>query len=395
MLSFDSFLLGQPCAPDETSTDRYYYKLACRLIEIAKKAKISLHESILERAALCVIGYYQDVIADAGLWHGFIDECRRLYGVPVPFFPLSDDYIDYELNREDVGFLVWYSVAMYSDRRSVYPFDTTLVRLADLWFGELDAVYVDAPVPDGYHLAHELDVYDEADQEQLLRLGGWLFLHSWLLRPAFALTAGEIIAAARAEGKSDEALAEDLQNAVGHQPTGPLALYIGEWVHLTVNHRLPASRAKKELKEAHPSFALLTAETGGQPLKFIKGYDAFNEYLINVLGWKPGVRHLDQLKDCRDFVIMSNPEKGLLVAPDICRCISAPGNPYYDRAYASEHAMELLTERGACPHDLLAYVCGHDWLPDAVFPGTHDHELVARFHDFIARCYLQLYYRGD
>lgn len=86
MLSFDSFLLGQPCAPDETSTDRYYYKLACRLIEIAKKAKISLHESILERAALCVIGYYQDVIADAGLWHGFIDECRRLYGVPVRFF---------------------------------------------------------------------------------------------------------------------------------------------------------------------------------------------------------------------------------------------------------------------------------------------------------------------
>lgn len=395
MLSFDSFLLGQPCAPDERSTDRYYYKLACRLIEIAKKAKISLHESILERAALCVIGYYQDVIADAGLWHGFIDECRRLYGVPVPFFPFSDDYIDYELNREDVGFLVWYSVAMYSDRRSVYPFDTTLVRLADLWFGELDAVYVDAPVPDGYHLAHELDVYDEADQEQLLRLGGWLFLHSWLLRPAFALTAGGIIAAARAEGKSDEALAEDLQNAVGHQPTGPLALYIGEWVHLTVNHRLPASRAKKELKEAHPSFALLTAETGGQPLKFIKGYDAFNEYLIKVLGWKPGVRHLDQLKDCRDFVIMSNPEKGLLVAPDICRCISAPGNPYYDRAYASEHAMELLTERGACPHDLLAYVCGQDWLPDAVFPGTHDHELVARFHDFIARCYLQLYYRGD
>lgn len=395
MLSFDTFLLGQPCAPEETSTDRYFYNVACRLIEKAKNARIPLHESVVERAALCVVGYYQDVIADAGLWHGFIDECRRLYGVPVPFFSISEDYIDYELNREDVGFLVWYSVAMYSDRRSIYPFDNVVVRLSDLWFELLDSIYVDAPTPDGYHLAHELDVYDEADQEQLLRLGSWLFLHSWLLRPAFALTAAEIIAAARAEGKSDEQLAEELQNVVGNQPTGPLALYIGEWVHLTVNHKLPALRQKKEMGEAHPSFKLITEETGGSPVKFIKGYDAFNDYLINVLGWKSGEKHLEQLKECRDFVIMSNPDKGLLVAPDICRCIASPQNPYYDRAYASEHAIELLTERGACPHDLLAYICGQNWLPDAVFPGSHDSELVGRFHDFIARCYLQLYYRGD
>lgn len=395
MLSFESFLAGQPCAPEEKSTDRYYYGIACRLIEEAKRHRVPFHESQLERAALCVTGYYQDVIADAGLWHGFVDECMRLYGVPVPFFDRSDDYIDYELNREDVGFLVWYSISMYSDRRCVYPFDSMIVRLADLWYSLLEEVYEESPVPDGYHLAHELDVYDEGDREMIMRLGGWLYLHSWLLRPAFALTAGEIISEARSAGKNDEELAEELQNAVEHQPTGPLALYIGEWVHLTVNHRLPSVRQKKENKESHPSYALIMEETGGYPLQFIQGYEAFNEYLIRVLGWKAGENHLEQLRGCRDFVVMSNREKGLLVATDICRNICAPHNPLYVREYARRHAMELLTERGACPHDLLSYICDKGWLPDAVFSGSDDNALVMRYHDFIARCYLQLYYRGD
>ena len=139
----------------------------------------------------------------------------------------------------------------------------------------------------------------------------------------------------------------------------------------------------------------LVKATGGEPLAFISCYRAFNDFLIDRLGWKAGEDHLVQLKDCRAFVLMANPEKGLLVATDICRCIKAPSNPMYDAVYANSHAIELLTVRGKCPHDLLAYICGKDWLPDAVFPGSDDHVLVARFHDFIARCYLQLYYRGD
>lgn len=397
MLKFETFLLGQPCFPEETPTDRYYFNLANRLIEMAEKNNevISLHSSLIEQAALCVIGYFQDMIADAGLWHGFIDECRRLYGTPVPFFSVSDEYIDYELNREDVGFLVWYAIAMYSDDRSIYPFSSEIVALADSWYKELEYVYEESPVPEGYHLAHELDVYAEEDRDMILKLGSWLYLHSWLLRPAFALTANEIVSESVASGKGNEEIAQAIQEAVKKEPTGPLALYIGEWVHLTVNHKLPKQRERKEEKLTHPAFERLTRSTGGSPLKFIEGYQAFNDFLINDLGWKPGEEHLAQLKDCRDFVLMANPEKGLLVAPNICRCIKAPSNPYYDQQYASQNAIRLLTERGMCPHDLLAFICENNWLPDAKFPGSADNSLVARFHDFIARCYLQLYYRGD
>ncbi|MDE6523261.1 MAG: DUF3843 family protein [Muribaculaceae bacterium] len=397
MLKFESFLLGQPCCPEETSTDRYYFNLTNRLIELAEQDNnvSKFHSALIERAALCVIGYFQDMIADAGLWHGFIDECRRLYGTPVPFFNVSDDYIDYELNREDVGFIVWYAIAMYSDDRCIYPFAQEIVALADVWFNHLEEVYDKSPVPVGYHLAHELDVYAEEDKDMILRLGSWLYLHSWLLRPAFAFTSNQIVSDMLAEGKGNDEIANAIQETVKKEPTGPLALYIGEWVHLTINHKLSKRRERKEESLIHPAFEKLTAATGGEPVKFIEGYKNFNEFLINSLGWKAGEEHLTQLKDCRDFVLMANSQKGLLVAVDICRCIKSPLNPYYEKEFASSHAIDLLTVRGVCPHDLLAYICDKGWLPDAKFPGSNDTEIVARFHDFISRCYLQLYYRGD
>lgn len=397
MLTFETFVAAQPCAPEEMPTDRFFYRIALQLIEKAQSLRIApdIHGAILERAAMYMVGYYQDVIADAGLWHGFIDECRRLYGTPVPFYTTADDYVDYELNREDVSFLTWYFVAMYSDDRCIYPLRKDILALADLWYGILDRHYDEAPVPAGYHLAHELDIHDEEDREALMRLGGWLFLHSWLLMPAFALTSSQLIGGMRAEGKSADEIADAVQSAVKTEPTGPLALYIGEWVNLTVRHKLPRTRERKEERAAHPAFGKLTAETDGRPVKFLKGYRALNDYLIATLGWKEGEEHLAQLKDCPDFVLMANPEKGLLIAPGICKCIAAPENPMYDASFASEHAIELLTERGRCPHDLLAYICERGWLPDARFPGSDDTDLPAEFHDFISRCYLQLYYRGD
>ena len=120
-----------------------------------------------------------------------------------------------------------------------------------------------------------------------------------------------------------------------------------------------------------------------------------NRFFIEALGWAPGQEHLVQMKGERDFILMVDREKGMLLARNIARCVAAPENPMYDKKYASAHAMELLTERGCCPADLLHFIFKNDWLPDAVFPGTDDHELVKKNRDFIARCYLQQYYRGD
>ena len=104
---------------------------------------------------------------------------------------------------------------------------------------------------------------------------------------------------------------------------------------------------------------------------------------------------VSQLEQSHDFVLMVNPQKGMLLAHDICRSIKYPSNPYYDREYALTHAIGLLTMRGMCPPDLLQFLLAENAIPDACFPDSDDTQLVASDADFIARLYLQKYYRGD
>lgn len=392
------FILRQPAAPEETSTDKYYLDLANRLVEVAKERKLfpSYPEKVIERGAMALIGYYQDVICDAGIWHAFIDENRRLYGRTLPFYDVDEEaYLDAELNREDVRFMVWYAFSMiYEDLRVMYPLDEELMKGADEWWRELERVYDDSPMPEDYRLTHELEMHAEEDREVLMRLGNWLFMHCYLMTPAFTQTLSEM--AWRYDLSKEKELIEfqkELEKAIGTQPTGPLALYTGEWLYLIVEGKMPPGPKKREEKEDHKYYKAFTEATGGEVMKVFPDYASLNRFFIDALGWAENEEHLPMMKNERDFVLMVDRERGLLVARNVARCIASPGNDLYDKEYATEHAIDMLTVRGCCPADLVKYVCAKGWLPDAVFPGTEDHQLVGDNYDFIARCYLQLYYR--
>ena len=397
------FMLKQPNFPDEKATDEFYFNLANRLVYEAEKSGVSEYwgETLIPRMALCVIGYYQDVIAVGGIWRGFVNEMRRLYGKTLPFFHVdSENYIDYELNPEDILFLVWYSGAMQDDlKRDLYPHDGHVKELGSLWYEILEKAYDEAPEPLDYRMTHEMQMHAVEDQEILMHLSQWVSSQCWLITPADALTMQQIVASA--DTKSDEGLQklqERVHEALTSEPIGPLALYLREWMYLFVEDRMPPvlrSAQKKEQKPEYPGYRPFLNAAGGLPVKTFATYDEMNDFLINVLGWSPEERHLSQLEFDRDFVLMVDPEKGLLVAKNIARCLAFPGNSLYDKDYASRHAFSLLTRRGQCPGDLLRYICSNGWLPDAKFPGSKDYQLVSENWDFIARCYLELYYRGD
>ena len=400
-ISKESFLLRQPSFPKVSATDPYYYELANRLMEVAEKRRLlpGWPEAVVQRAALCVIGYYQDTIIDAGLWHSFIDECRRRYGRWLPFFEVADDYIPYELNREDVRFVVWYALAMnYENRRMLYPLDKEVMAAADAWHELLDSVYDDAPTPEDYNLAIALDLHEKTDHKAIYDYGYWLFMHSWLMAPAFALSMAELLKGIDLNDESQVGeINKRVEQAFMEDPTGPLAYYVVEWLSLIIDRKpLPEQKPQESGNAApHPYYEGFIKATEGEILKFFDRYDDLNDFFIKALGWDPAQRHLQQLEGSDDFVVMINREKGMLVAHDVARCIKAPINPYYDEAFAREHAIELFTVRGVCPADLLTYCASKGWIPDAAFPGTDDRRLVADNWDFIARCYLQQYYRGD
>ena len=399
MISKEQFLLRQPCGPEEMSTDRYYLDLCNKLISIAAEKRLfpSYPEKVIERAALCLIGYYQDVISDAGVWRSFINECRRLFGHPVPFYECDDDYVDYELNRADVRFMVWYALSMnYENKRVCYPLQTELMSGADEWFEELYKVYEEAPIPQEYRLARELLMHDEEDRQTILKLGNWLFLHCYLMTPAYALSLSEI--SAEYDLSTDQGvidLQKRIELSMSQDPTGPLALYLYEWLYLIVENRRAPEPKQSEIEGEHKYYTAFSKATGGQEIQFFATYKEMNEFFISALGWSEGEMHLPQVANDKDFVLMVDPKKGMLLARNIARCVASPHNPLYDKEYATTHAIDLLTVRGCCPPDLLEVIGKNGWLPDATFPESEDREIVKSNFFFIARCYLQSYYRGD
>lgn len=395
-ISFNEFLFKQPSFPERTATDMFYLAVANKLLDtcVGDSFCTTLPETVLKRLSIGLAGYLQDIVADAGIWRSFVDANRKLYGYTVPFHHVGEGYIDYELNAEDVRFLVWYTIAMTcEDLRDLYPLDTQVISLADKLFDILSSVYDEAPVPEGYSLAHGLDLHDPEDAEKIYHLGNWLFLHCYLTTPAFALTLSEIMMDTDMMMSKDVTrLQSRMEQSMMEDPTGPLALFVPEWVRLLIDGSLPDSKAAAS-DNVHPYYAAFTAATGGKELAYFGSYDEMNRFFIDKMGWDRNEEHLPVMKNETGFVIMVNRRRGMLVARNVARCIADPDNPYYDKDYASGHAFDFLSVRGRCPADLVKYVCSRGWLPDASFPHSGDTDIIVENWDFVARCYLQQYYR--
>lgn len=398
-ISEEQFMMRQPSYPEKSTTDEYYHHLCNLMMGAWKKHNLlpEWPEAVVVRAVLGLVGYFQDIIADSGLWRTFIEEHRRMYGKWLPFYETSEDYLPHELNPEDVRFLVWYSLSMnYEGRRFHDPESADIAKAADVWHAMLDTIYEEAPMPEKFFIWRGLEIGNPEEQDDVMHFSRWLFMHSYLLTPAYALTLSEIVKAHQGDSAEDiQALSRAVEESMTMDPTGPLALYLPEWLYLILDHKRVRKVEDNGPQGENPTYAKFIAATGGDSIKFIGSYDDLNDFFINSLGWAAGEKHLSQLEKCSDFVLLVNREKGMLLAHDIAKCIKMESNPYYDKGYAEKHAIELLTVRGCCPADLLHYLFENDALPDAHFLPNGSQQTTHENRDFIARCYLQTYYRGD
>ena len=172
IVSKQDFLVWQPTYPQIQETDPYYWEGCNKLANDALETELGkkVPKSVIKRLSLCAVGYLQDIVADAGVWRSFVEANRKLYGWSVPFHETTEEYVDYELNREDLRFLVWYALAMgFEDMRDIYPHDPSILVLADRWFGYMESIYEEAPVPDTYNIARGLDFYDQEDTKEIYR----------------------------------------------------------------------------------------------------------------------------------------------------------------------------------------------------------------------------------
>lgn len=398
-ISLDDLKRMLPETETTQETDQYYLTVAKYLDKLSRTmhAFPEITEEMRKAMVLALVSYYQDIVADAGLWRSFVLMCRKLYGRPVPFYEESEDYVDSELNLIDVQFIIWYSLeSELGFSGLVSPYDADLLRFARQACKLFDYLYADAPKPENFRPLAEVDLNDREQIRDIFRISGWLFWNSYFMRPV-SKHVYEPDVAAEEELTIDETLTDaDRLQTTFRQPTGPLALFVDEWLRMIVENRYPKERQKAGGK-THIYYEAMTKATGGRPIAFCRTYDELERFLSDRLGWgKSEDGHLPSLKDFRNFVLFANPEKGLIVAHDIAAYICHPDNPLYDKDAAHKNAHRLVMEQAVCPIDLVKYLMENGYLPDAEYPvGDRRREIMRDNWDFLARLYLMNFYRAD
>ena len=250
-ITLDDIQKWQPESEIENSTDEYYLMLAQYVDKMWKSMGVfpEIDEDIRKGVIVALVSYYQDVVADFGIWRSFVQFCRKEYQKPLPFYDEPENYVDFELNLEDLQFVIWYSLeSQLGFQGLVSPFDSDLLRLARQVFKLFDFLYADAPAPEKFREFSEVDLDDREQVADIFRLSGWLFWNSYFLRPtskfAYEPEVSEDDELSIAETLTDE---KRLRTTF-EKPTGPLALYVEEWMRLMIDNRLPKEKAIFDLK---------------------------------------------------------------------------------------------------------------------------------------------------
>ena len=93
------------------------------------------------------------------------------------------------------------------------------------------------------------------------------------------------------------------------------------------------------------NYELFTAHRQGREVAYLPDYEALRGFLTGVLQWPDDDNHtLPQFRAHRDFVLLVNREKGILLAKDVAACIADPDNPLYRPEEARRKAFRLLSE---------------------------------------------------
>lgn len=246
-ISVKDYMERQPSNPRVEPTDQFYLWIALRLAKLWDESPWlrDLDDEVRRDVVLAVTGYYQDIVADAGLWRSFIRLHDHQHNSLLPHFPLDDDYVEYELNMADVRYVIWWTIAGERGAEALDPQDAGLEALATAFHMILEEEYEQAPVPEQFCIARRVDLDSPADAQAIYDYAYWLYWRSYLLRPSSQQVmerampeAHDIIARA---GETDaRPLLQDLNDRLmSTVPAGPIPLTTAQWLRLIVDDELP------------------------------------------------------------------------------------------------------------------------------------------------------------
>ena len=171
------------CHPNgmRSATDTEYARIATEVATaMAKEGVEDISVNGIRQMALNITLYFEDIIADAGIWRAFTSKMKEMYGRQLPFYDIDEEsYFDDEPNIEDVKFIVWYTMLDVHHGKIGNPENPVLERLAIAAYNVLERHYETVPVneclKDYFHNPQFID--DFYKQRDALK---WLYLSCYL-----------------------------------------------------------------------------------------------------------------------------------------------------------------------------------------------------------------------
>ena len=109
-------------------TDTYYLKLSNEIKRILKSNEqalifqMYLEEDDIDLLSCFLCSYFEDIISETNIWNSFVSIHKTKYNKTLPFYEL-ENYIEKEINNQDIYFLIWYFINTIQESKFISPFN--------------------------------------------------------------------------------------------------------------------------------------------------------------------------------------------------------------------------------------------------------------------------------
>ena len=377
------------------TVDQYYTELANRMYHVLDEACFTHQFKNINDAkqlALAIAAYFEDVISGTCIWKTFTAECKKRYGVYIPFYEheskfiqnsLCDNDADYnpeEINFADIKFLCWHHFQQSSYVQEAVPFlFSTMELAAKLAYNLLDGEYETAP-----ENSRLLDYLSEMPDEELCEtqrrdMLAWFHYGCYFNvgnQKRLQLTLQQI--AQSTQGLNGQMAYSIQMEMTVNSRNNLLALSSYEWLD-RICKDLPTHRLwddkdfKKRIEEgentnheqALDNYNLLKEKGYGDKFLFLEDTKAMKEFFKEIGFQKANDIHFPQKYE-KGIVVCGSPYTGINITYGLAHCIASPENPYYDSERAKQDCFNIISGDGRLfPYETVCRMIDNHMLPDA------------------------------
>lgn len=358
------------------STDLYYTRIANRIYEMMEQTGLlySFEKEDAIQVSIRMAAYFEDVISGLNIWRSFITEYKKQSGHYVPFYTVSDQYYDDEVNFEDVRFLLWHYTQQYHGTPKgtfISPDYPTGEETAHLIYDLFSDEWTEAP--ENTRMQALLSPQTSyKDPEKYIELLHWFHYNSYLLtdtNESLTETIKEYWSQLPEEQQTPQVIMAIYDSLAHIDRTAFLAYTSPKWLSLIMPETHPdyaifAEEAEKAETFVEPViqekekgnkeiYRKFTEFAHGKLLFYMRSKQEFIDFASQQL--KLEESEYTPLANCIEFnkfAVYASPKEGLQLLLDGIECIKDEQNPFYNEKKAADEGLALFIVK-CCSMDLL------------------------------------------